>query len=498
MNLHHPAADTSTTADRRPDKPVISWAPWALIALYLASRIVFYAAGVRFDLSPMDTSWQILDPVLLRGDLLQSLAWMPGQPPLYNLVLGLVLKTSAVFGGNDWLTAGLFRVLFGLLALVSCLLLYGLLRNLGTGRRIAFIVTAIFMCSPALVLYESLPYYTVMVLACLLVIAWLFHRCMTGFTPARALALALAMAVLVFTRSLFQIEWMMVLVAYTALVLPGHRRTVALAAAVPLLLVVGLYAKNVAVIGQFSTSDWMGMSLAKLTTLKLDTPEREQLVAAGKMSPMALDDKAFDIPEAYEDHIGGVPHTGIAVLDKKRKSTGHINYNYRPYATISSMATHDALAAVRAHPDVYLQSVGTAWAMFFRPSSDYPFLKANRDALGGWSRAYAKLVAGQPVYPTDPKFELKWPTIGLFNIVGFMLAAGFGLWLVGRALWRRELTAGDATLVFLWLNIMYVSVIGNAFEIDENQRFRFAINPMILILLSVALQRVAGRLSKRR
>ncbi|MDA3921064.1 MAG: hypothetical protein PF501_10350 [Salinisphaera sp.] len=483
----------SRTAQRREPAAIV-----LLIALYLLSRGLFYLAGVRFDLAPLATSWQILDPVLLHSDLLQSLLYMPGQPPLYNLVLGVVLKASAALGGGEWLTAALLRTLFGALALASCLLLYGLMRRLRVGLVKAWIVTAIFMCSPALVLYESLPYYTVMVLALLMTIAWLFHACMTHFTAPRAFALCVAMAVLIYTRSMFQIEWMLVLIAYAALVLPGHRRTVMLAATLPLLLVLCLYAKNVAVIGQFSTSDWMGMSLAKLTTLKLDQPTRQRLVAEGRMSSMALDDKAFDIPEAYEEHIGGVPDTGIAVLDDKRKSTGHINYNYKPYANISRMATHDATVALRTHPSVYLKSVGIAWLMFFRPSSDYPFLKANRDALGLWSQGYAKVVAGQPVYPANPKFDLKPGTIGLFIAAGYVLAALFGLGLVIRCLVRRRISADDATLIFLWLNLMYVSVIGNALEIDENQRFRFAVNPFIVALIVAALTRLAGTWRRRR
>lgn len=470
---------------RAPGWPVI-----ALIALYLISRIGFYMAGVRFDLSPLASSWQILDPALLRHHLFESLAHMPGQPPLYNLWLGTVLKLSDALGGDEQLTAVLFRLSLSCLSLTSCLLLYGLCRALSIHRGLAFAVTAVFMCSPALALYESLPYYSVPVLCLLMAIAWSFHACLTAFTPLKASLFCLLMAVLIATRSMFQIEWMAVLLAYAAWVLPGHRRTLLLAAVLPLVFVLALYAKNVVLVGQFSTSDWMGMSLAKLTTLQLTPEERQRLVAAGRMSPMALDDKAFDIPEAYEAHLGGAPHTGHAVLDDKRKSTGRVNFNYLHYGTIADMAAADARVAIQTHPTVYLRSMGRAWLMFFRPASDYPFLKHNRDALGLWSRGYAYLVAGQPVYPDQPAFALRPATVGIFIMLGYVIAAAFGVYLIGRALRRRRLSPADATLIFLWLNIMYVGVVGNALEIDENQRFRFAINPMISLLLVVAVQRL--------
>ncbi|MGB7757574.1 MAG: hypothetical protein WBL23_16085 [Salinisphaera sp.] len=465
------------------------WAVGGLVALYLVSRIAAYIAGVRFDLSPMATSWQILDPVLLRHDLLASLLYMPGQPPLYNLLLGIVVKLSAVLGGGDWLTAGLFRVIFALMALGAVLLLYALLRRMGTRPLAAALVAGLFMCSPALMLYESLPYYTVIVLLLLVAIVWLFDACVREFRPGRAFALFGAMAVLIYTRSLFQIEWFAVLVLYAVLVLPGHRRTVLIAAALPCVLILALYAKNVAVIGEFSTSDWMGMSLAKLTTLKLDYGERARLVADGRMTQLALDDKAFDIPEAYEGTVVQKPHTGIAVLDHKRKTTGHVNFNYLPYAQISEMARHDALVAIRTHPGVYLHSVGVAWLMFWRPASDYPFLKANREAIQPWAWVYGKVIGGQPVYPDDPRFDLKPATVGVFIAIVYVIAALFGFGVLLRCAWRRRLSRLDATLIFIWLNVMYVSVIGNMLEIDENQRFRFAINPLIAILGMVALQR---------
>lgn len=481
-----------TSAGRAPGLGRDRWAIGALVTAYVLSRVLAYTAGVRFDLAPMATSWQILDPVLLRHNLLESLVYMPGQPPLYNLLLGVVVKLSALTGGGDFATAALFRVIFAGCALATVLLLYAVLRRLGAGVGIATGVAALFMCSPALILYESLPYYTLPVIALLGLIVWLFDGCMRAFTPGRALALFLAMTVLIYTRSMFQIQWFIVLVGFCTLVLPGYRRTVLLAAALPLVLIVALYAKNYAVIGEFSTSDWMGMSLAKLTTLELDRDQRRQLVAEGRMTPLALDDKAYDIPESYEGTVVKHPDTGIAVLDYKRKSTDHINFNYLPYAEISRMYRHDALVAIRTNPSVYFNSMGTAWLMFWRPASDYPFLKDNRRAIEPWGRWYGRIIGGQPVYPDNPRFELKPGTIGIFIAIGYVLAVLFGLGMLIRALWRRRVSASDATLIFVWLNIMYVSVIGNALEIDENQRFRFSINPMICVLLTIGGYRLVG------
>ncbi|MES1949252.1 hypothetical protein S4A8_00285 [Salinisphaera sp. S4-8] len=464
-----------------------------LIGIYVISRLCFFAAGVRFDLEPIATSWQLLDPILLRENLAESLFYMPGQPPLYNLVIGLVLKL-----GDDPLTLTIaFRALYSALAIASVLLLYSLVRKLTDNAKLAFGVATLFMLTPALVLYEAIPYYTLMILALLGAIAWLFHLCMERFTFVRALALFFAMAALIYTRSMFQWQWFVVLALFCALVLPGYRKAVFAAALVPLVLVFALYGKNLMVTGHFATSDWMGMSLSKLTTLAIDKPERERMVAAGTLTDMALMDFPFNTPEAYADIFDKVEPTGITVLDQKRKSTGHVNYNHLAYADVSEQALADAITAVRIHPEVYLQSMGTAWLMFMRPSSDYPFLQDNRAAIEPYSRAFSLLLAGQPAYPTEPKFDLEDGQIGILITIGYALAVLYGLFVLVRCAIRRRVSAVDATLIFLCLNIMYVSVIGNAFEVDENQRFRFAVNPFIAATLAVLASRIVATLRRR-
>ncbi|GAB3670253.1 hypothetical protein [Salinisphaera aquimarina] len=480
------------------DRPYPRFHPLAwLTGLYLVSRLAFWLVGVRFDLRPLNTSWQILDPVLLRHNLLESVFYMPGQPPLYNLMLGAVLKIS----DNDVVLALIFRTLYSAMALASVLLLYGVMRRLAVNRVLSFLVAVVFMLTPALVLYEAIPYYTLPILVLLGLIAWLFQRCVQQVTFGRAFALFAAMAVLIYVRSMFQWQWFVVLAGFCVLVMPGHRRQVLAAALVPLLIVFALYGKNVMVTGHFATSDWMGMSLSKLTTLAIDHDERQRMVDAGELSDMAMIDFPFSPPDVYAGIFDATPATGIAVLDQKRRSTGHVNYNHLAYAQVSQQALDDALTSIKTHPEVYLGSMKTAWLMFLRPASDYPFLRDNRAEIEPWSRAFSTLLAMQPMYPEKPGFDLEKGQIGWLIAAGYTLAVLFGLFIGIRCLLRRRVSAVEATLIFLWLNIMYVSVIGNAFEVDENQRFRFSVNPFIATLLAVIAQRLlsairAGRLTR--
>lgn len=455
-----------------------------LVGLYLLSRLVLHVSGVRFDLRPLATSWHILDPVWLRDDLLRNAFYMPGQPPLYNLMLGLVMKLTR----DEQLLGQLFRGLYGAMSLLTCLLLFGLLRGLAIPRWLALGATGLFMLSPALMLYEHIPYYSVPVLLLLTACSALFRRAIDGgFYPL--LALFLTMATLVCTRSLFQVHWYLALTALCLLLRPKRRRAICTAAAGPLLVILALYTKNGVVTGHFATSSWLGLSMVKLTVHALPHPVREQLVARGSLSPLALRDTTYDPPEALAPYFARTPRTGIPVLDQPKKSTDHTNYSHLAYVAVSADALRDSLYVVRHYPGVYLRSVGEAFVMFMRPASDYPYVHPNRDLIEPWGRVYARLLAGQPRYPVAPQFALEPGTVGYGVLVGYLACIGFGLYVALRGR-LRERSSEDASLLFMWLNIGYVSLVGNAFEIGENQRFRFSLHPLMITCLAMLAHRL--------
>src|SRR4051812_21765108 len=82
-----------------------------LVAVFAVVQSAYIASGVRFVAGPLDWMEQFLDPRLLRDRLWESLFYLPSQPPLFNLFLGLVLKAGpADYGPVFWgiyLAAGL-------------------------------------------------------------------------------------------------------------------------------------------------------------------------------------------------------------------------------------------------------------------------------------------------------------------------------------------------------------------------------------------------------
>ena len=53
-----------------------------ILAVFIASRLIFSFMGGAFIAKPLAFAMQYLDPVLLKDDLLQSLFYLHSQPPL--------------------------------------------------------------------------------------------------------------------------------------------------------------------------------------------------------------------------------------------------------------------------------------------------------------------------------------------------------------------------------------------------------------------------------
>jgi hypothetical protein len=59
--------------------------------IFIVSRCLYFLAGVRFDMEPLQFYWQIVDPVLLHEAFWQSLSYLRGQVPGFNFFVGTII-----------------------------------------------------------------------------------------------------------------------------------------------------------------------------------------------------------------------------------------------------------------------------------------------------------------------------------------------------------------------------------------------------------------------
>ncbi len=500
MQDHRAAEQLAQRVERPSLWPWTARSRWFVLAVAapLASRAGYALLGVRYDAQPLSSYWQYLDPELLRHALLQSLYYLHSQPPLFNLFLGLVLK---LFPGH---TGPAFQVAFLVCGLAIASAMFWLMLRLGARPALCAVVAMLFAVGPNCVLYENWLFYTYPEMALLLLAALALSIYLQSRSiPAGALCF-LCCAALCLLHSLFHPAWMGLAVAVVLLARGVPRRRTVLLAVLPLLLVAALYAKNGLLFGRFAGGSWLGMNLSRITTMMLSPARRAELVAQGRLSPLALIPPFSPLVD-YAPYVPPAPETGIPVLDQQVRSTGAPNYNNLLYLRISDLYLQDALAVVRGQPQAYLMGLVRSWYYYLLPPSDYFAFDSNdnRARLGAILSVYNTVVYGQ-LYPrvghlAEGQSLARMARSICLNLVlaqGAILAYGVVRGL--RALRAGVgLTARQAVLLFMGMSLAYMAVAGNLLELSENNRFRYTVEPLLFVLVGVLVDRAITALSAR-
>jgi len=473
--------------------PRLAWA-FLMVAIFTLAHLTYRGLGIRFDEAPLGHSYQFVDPDLLRHRLGESLLYLHSQPPLFNLFLGLVLKLFPGHEGSAFCASYLFM---GILLYFA---LFAAMRRLGISRALALVLSTWFMASPSFILYEHWLFYTLPLASALILSALLFYHVLNEGRPWQLLCFFGLLLTLCGVYSAFHLVYYLLLLGGVLMLCPGRRRIIMVTAAVPLILLASLYAKNLCLFGKLTASSWLGMNLSGTTVRALPTRERDQLVADGKLSRLALIPRFSPLAAYPGEYLRVRGFDNITALRQVSKSTGATNYNHLAYIAISEQYLRDAVYVITHRPKALLVGLLNAWLSYFRSSSDYPLLYGNLNKIAFVNCVYDYLFYGKVpryVLPTDrapiyfaPHAE---PRLYVFLIIGLPVLVWYGL---------RVGIKGDATspaltrsqrmlVLYACFNIVYVALVGNLFEVSENHRFRFVTDPLYVMLCGLLIQRWA-------
>lgn len=487
-----------------------------LAVIFFASRILMLVVGFEFDMGFLNTAWQNVDTWLLRNDLFRSIWYLHSQPPFFNLFIGVVLKLFPVY------FAGVFQVIFHLLGFVLALCLYFIVRNLSSNRLLSFVVSLFFVLSPSVILFENLFFYDFPVMVVLVVIAFFFQKFVQTNKTAYLFAFFSTAAFLVLTRRVFHLVWFL---AVAGILLYFYRREwkrIVLVFLLPLILIVFWYGKNFYYFGNFDASSWSGMGFFKTAGYVLNKAEKQKLFDEGVVSAhIFYVGDPFQIPvstsatPAFSEKILAVP-----VVGSYMKKDGGINYNHFAYIGLSRQVMGDFISILKHHPSAYMKGVIATGIIFFSPASNYFAASENNNTIylnyqlvKKWDVFFDRIVYGQPLswggkilqnYLTrslNIKETYAWRLLspGLFLIVMHLISIFYGFKIIFQK--NAILKYGSAvylTVIFLVVNILYVSAVGILAEAGENQRHRFAVEPFVWVMFAFFIQNnLFKRLSNR-
>jgi hypothetical protein len=457
-----------------------------VVLVFTVSRLLLYQLGVRFNPNTLLGQGcaafpQLVDPELLRTRLLESIVYLHSQPPLFNLVLGIVLKLTespAQFGRA-------MHLVYLTLGVSLSVGLYLLLVRLGIRHWPSAVIAAALSVTPAFLLYENWLFYEYPVAALLILSALALHEFLRRETLWPGVAFFLSLAALIYIRTIFQVVWLVLAVGLLLFARPDLRRLVLTASAVPALVVVLLLAKNSILFGVPGTSSWLGQNLARVVEPEIPIAERKRLAARGELSRLSVIGP-WAAPAEYLPLVSAPRPTGVPVLDRLKKSTGCWNRNNSVVIAASRAFLSDAITLIRLHPGAYAGAIQKGIGLYVRPFSLEGYLDESRflTYTSGFNRlVLLQLGTGQPGL-----------TIVLAHVGGFL----YGLLLSCRLLRRRlESTASAVTLAYVWVTFAYVVVVVSFLEATENGRIRFFLDPLVVVLLSAAAHEALPRVRER-
>jgi hypothetical protein len=455
-----------------------------IMTAFIISRVVYDRAGIRFQGDLYLGYWHFIDPRLLLTDLWRSIYYMHSQPPLMNLFTGIIFRAFP----TDY--QEVFHILYFIVGLFLACGIYLLGIHIRLEPWLSAIITGWFMVSPGTVLYEHQLAYGYP-LAALLTLAgvFLYRFAITGRSSWGALFFC-SLAMIALTWGFFHITWFFFLTLIVFKLIP-ERRKVILTALLPFMFVTGWYSKNLFQVGQFTANSWAGMNLSKIATFRTPEKERKQLVKSGELSKFALI-PPFRNPLVYLKLLPDTQATGIPVLDEIYTSLGTRNFHHLVYAEASHYYLMDALRVIYLMPEYYLRSIGQAFYIYFHSPSDFDPILENRSRIQNLDLWWNRIFYGQWL---SNETSIDRNTGMSAEHVGWWIVAVFVSAVVGCTifLWRThdQISKAENMLVLYMLyNILFVTLIGNTMDIGENNRFRYVIDPFLLILFVFFLRNV--------
>ena len=500
---------TPPDGNREPAEPTTTWAErhrddFVVAAIFGAARILFIASmGVRMDLGFLTYAPQMPDTGLLRHHLLQTILYEHTEPPLFSTFVGLLLKFSPF---PDGIT---FQVVYLGLGLVLALVVFRIARMIGLGRVASFVAIGLVVTNPGLVALEFNASYDEPTALFVAVLVWAVGRYVTGGGLRYLRWAAVAAAAAVLTRTVFHPAWyLFVVLGLLALRPPkATRRQVAVALIAPALVILAFAVKNEVIYGEATLSTFSGSSLAKIAGSASRPDEQKRLIAAGTVSPLF----GRAVFWGYSVYRNAMPpcrpsHAHVGVLATElRPDNGTPNLNYECFLPVYRLQSADGRAYLLHRPARFLAAEADGVQMFFEPpmpivfTANAPNLRA-AESFYDWT--LFPRVQLQPFSYSDFAERRVFAAGGIeFQPTAVLLDVG--VILIGLAQIRRLVRGrrrpgggsrrqGAAAWAAMGLVCAWVTAIGSLFEINENARYRLLIEPYLLLLLALVLERAAA------
>ncbi|MEQ9297181.1 MAG: hypothetical protein RIF33_01390 [Cyclobacteriaceae bacterium] len=443
-----------------------------IVVVFLISRLIMVLSGIRIHVDYAFMHFH--DVELIQNRFWESVFYTHAFTPWINMVVGFVF----LFPESSHMA--IYQTLFYLMSISSLLIFYRLLIYFKIKDWVSVSTVIFFSLIPAYIYFEHFLSYTFPSMLLVLIVTYALLKTLEYDTFRSWLIFFSWCVLLCFVRTTFHYIWLIAIITGVLILQKQLSKKVLLAFALPATLLFGWCLKNFILFGFFGASSWAGFNLSFTTVNRLNLPEKEQLVKAEKLSPLALIPIYSGI-ESYQDYVDLEEKTGIAVLDETQKGQpGWNNYNHKGFIELSPLRMKDNLFYMKEFPLQYFRTVAVGVAQFFGPTSRWhPHDAAKsphipiREKIEGWEDLYNIALHTLPIRK-----------VGLYMF--FLAGFAFILFRYLRDLFKwKTFNRREKVFALSAMNVFYVTSLSCLVTIGELARYRFMIEPLIWLLFIV-------------
>jgi len=441
-----------------------------VVLSFLVSRAIYiFYFDLRFDTMPLHYFWQMVEPDLLKTDLLRTVYYLHFQPPLFPLFIGLVLK---LFPSHY---VEVFQITYLLMGLGVSITVFLLLIRMRVSQNISLFLTVMYTVSAGTAVYENFLMYTLPVTFLLCLTTFFIFKFAESRTLRNGILLFGVAATLVLTRSFFRFWWFLILILSFWSLFKSERMQIIKSSIIPFLVVFAFVLKQYLLFGFLGAGDtWIGQDLSWRIQGVISQEEKKELEASGIVPVwfFNMPHSPFDVYSKYFT----VPHTGIAVLDRPLKSNGWVNMNYIGYIPQSKEYMAIFLRLVNKNPWLFLKTYRRVFP-YFMPAGNAVFVAENNKGMNAPKTFFNLIICGSV------------GSYGWFLVMCMPVLIIYGIILLVRRGSSIRIDPFVITLAFILLNILLITVssLTIAPSVGEYPRYRSKIDPLYLILLGLFL-----------
>lgn len=437
-----------------------------VLFVFIISRILFNLFGITLDYHNLFDYWQYLDVETLRHNLLKGVWYDHSQPPIFNLLLGIILKLS---GENSFLA---FSIFFKLVTLFNTFLLLDTLKKLLPSPKIPIIIAFLYLLSPATVVFENELFYTGFITMLFLISCKFLLALKNTISYTNTFGFFIPLILICLTRSMYHLVWLAtisLLVTYKLWLHPKRIRFISISI-LSILFVSGFYIKNYIIFHKFSTSSWIGMNLARNVFHDAGSLEDGNIGLIPPFSPIEYYSRFIDLNDTLK--FRGLNDKDLL---SSRKNDSIINEKHISYIEVSDKYLENAIHYIKAHPTTYLKNVFQSALSFFAPATRTTVTAKQTEKIKYYDLFYSFNIS----HLAKGKYQRRL-TLAISAIPKLLFYIITMFWLIKNWLKRKKISLIN---LFIICVISYVFVISSLIEHYENMRFRFEVEPLFLILL---------------